>query len=173
MKIAYVTDNFLGFKGNGITSQARTWANLLRERGVQIDMLTGWGDISLTDYDAYHLFGSGGVWFYGIARRLAKLGIPSVWSPICDDIEHPCLQRLKTFVAVPPLQLFSFPYIRAKAYGVFDRIMVRSQYEADYLHKAYGADKGKMDIVPLSISYESGCDETPREDFCFHFIAVR
>lgn len=168
MKIAYLTDNLLGTKGNGVTSQALTWANYLNKAGVQVDLVSPWSGINPKDYDLYHLFGSGGVWFYDTAKALRNLGIPSVWSPICDDIVNPRLQRLKSFVAIPKLQCFSFPYIRTKAYEVFDRISVRSQYEADYLRVAYGADPAKMDLVPLAMSYDFDLPALPKEDFCFH-----
>lgn len=168
MKIAYLTDNLLGTKGNGVTSQAVTWANYLNKEGVQVDLVSPWSGINANDYDLFHLFGSGGVWFYGAAKALRNLGIPSVWSPICDDIINPRLQRLKSFVAMPKLQCFNYPYIRSKAYGVFDRISVRSQYEADYLKVAYGADPDKMDLVPLAMSYDFDLPSMPKENFCFH-----
>ena len=168
MKIAYLTDNLLGTKGNGVTSQALTWAKALRNNGIQVDLISSWSGIDAKDYDLFHLFGSGGVWYYDTAKALRNLEIPAVWSPICDDIINPKLQRLKSFVAFPKIQCFSYPYIRSKAYGIFDRIFVRSKYEADYLKIAYGADPGKMDLIPLAMSYDFELPVVPKENFCFH-----
>lgn len=168
MKIAYLTDNLLGTKGNGVTSQALTWAKALRNNGIQVDLISSWSGIDAKDYDLFHLFGSGGVWYYDTAKALRNLEIPAVWSPICDDIINPKLQRLKSFVAFPKIKCFSYPYIRSKAYGIFDRIFVRSKYEADYLKIAYGADPGKMDLIPLAMSYDFELPVVPKENFCFH-----
>lgn len=172
MKIAYLTDNLLGSKGNGVTSQAVTWAKALREVGIEVDLVSPWSNINPTDYDVYHLFGSGGVWFYDTVRGLKNIGVPAVWSPICDDIINPRLQRLKSLVAVPKCQMFSFPYIRSKAYPLFDKVLVRSDYEADYLQKGYGAPANNMVKIPLAMSYDFELPKVNKDDFVFHMSFI-
>lgn len=174
MKIAYVVDNWLGMSGNGIVSQALTWKTLLESKSVDIVLVSPWDKINWYDIDIAHLFGSSEIWFYNAAKTLKSKGVKVIWSPICDNIDNPIFQRLKTYVGCPNVGMFSLPYIRKKAYSIVDAIFVRSNYEYDYIVKSYNVDKNKIEIIPLAMSYDEVCsiNYDEKESFCFHLSHI-
>lgn len=173
-RIAYVSDNMLGLKGNGIVSQALTWAKMLQEKGCTINLLTPWEGTEWDNIDTVHLFGSSSTWFYPVAKMLKGMGKEVVWSPICDNNESPSLQKCKSMLGCQRVGLYSLPYIRRLAYGVVDKVFVRSEYEKDYIIKSYGVDKSKMYIVPLSMTYSDNdvIDYGSKEPFCLHISSI-
>lgn len=173
--IFYIVDSLTGSMGNGITSQAITWADIIeRYQRVIINMVSPWNRYVYKKGDIVHLFGSSGTWFLDVAQELKEKGCKVVWSPICDNIDNPTTQRLKTHIGYDKLQLFSLPMVRRKAYKTVDVVFARSQYEKEYIMQAYGVVADKIRIVPLSMSYD---DQSPinvscREDFCLHISQI-
>lgn len=173
--IYYIVDSLTGSKGNGISSQAKTWAEILSKfTPLGVTQVSPWEDYDYNKGDIVHLFGSGGVWFYDVAKNLKERGCKVVWSPICDNIDSPIIQRVKTYIGLSKLQVFSCPMIRRRAFGLMDRIFVRSYYEKEYIRVAYGVDEKKVDIVPLSMTYDGveGVDLLCRKDFCLHISSI-
>lgn len=170
MRIAYITDNFLGNPSNGIVSQAITWANLLKRKNIDVSLLSSWEDSDWKHMDIIHLFGSSNIWFYDVAEIIQSNHIKVVWSPICDNIDSTISQRLKTYIGCHKLGLFSLPYVRKRACQLMDSIFVRSEYEKYYIKNSYSVNKEKISVVPLSMSYSDyyNIDEIPKELFCFH-----
>ena len=160
---------------NGIVSQCLTWADSLRNEGHQVDLITSWETYEWGTYDVIHVFGSTDIWFLGFITRILSYNPKVVWSPICDNIDSPLIQRFKSYVALPQMGLFSLPYIRRKTYLLPIRISVRSQHERNYISQAYGVPMDKFDIVPLGISSDIGCDSLSiyaKENFCFHLSTL-
>lgn len=174
MRIAYVADNWLGMPGNGIVSQAETWMSLLGRKGIEVILVSPWDKVDWNNIDIVHFFGSSGVWFYNAAQMLKRKGVKVVWSPICDNIDSPKLQRLKAYVGCSHIGMFSLPYMRKKTYGVVDAVFVRSDYEREYILRSYGIDAGKFILVPLAMSYDGECDVdySHKESFCFHLSSI-
>lgn len=170
MKIAYVTEplSFLSGKGNGISNQAITWAIALRAKGHEVELISPWEGYSWREFDIIHLFGSSDMWFYSLAKSLERTNQNIFWSPICDNIDFPWQQRLKTFMGCDKLQLFSLPHIRKKAYPLFKGICVRSEYEKHYLINAYGIDPKKLAKIPIAMTYNQPLMLREKETFCFH-----
>ena len=170
MKIAYITEplSFLSGKGNGISGQAVTWAKSLREKGHTVELIIPWGDYSWEEFEIIHLFGSSDMWFYSLAKSLYQINQNIFWSPICDNIDSPLLQHIKTYIGFDSLKLFSLPYIRKKAYPLFKVIFARSEYEKNYLVNAYGVDSKKVVVVPIAMSYNDQPILDKKESFCLH-----
>ncbi len=169
MRIAYITESFTGCKGNGITSQALTWADILnRMQPGLVTLVNPWDSLDWTEGDLVHLFGSSNTWFWSTAAYLKSRKCKVVWSPICDNIDNPLLQRAKTKIAIPKLQLFGTPYARRQTYGIVDKVFVRSAYERDYIKKAYNVPLDKFFLVPLPISNDSEYGPRVKEDVCLH-----
>ena len=175
MNIYYIVDSLTGSLGNGITSQAMTWADILeKHQGIIVHKVNPWVSYSYKKGDIVHLFGSSGTWFLSATQNLKAKGCKVVWSPICDNIDNPVSQRLKTHLGSDKLQLYSLPMVRKKAYVVVDCVFVRSQYEKEYIMKAYRVVENKIRIVPLSISYDdhSHVNVDDRETFCLHISSI-
>lgn len=170
MKVAYILgiNEVISGAGNGIKSQAITWGNSLKELGIEVIFINPWDNYDWSKFDIIHLFGSSDTWFLSFAEKLSTKNNNLVWSPICDDITTPYIQRLKTYIGCDKLHIYSLPYIRKKSYPLFKRIFVRSNYEGEYLTKAYGTDTRKIVKIPLSISFNEKYEPHEKEDFCFH-----
>lgn len=175
MKVFYILDSLTGSKGNGIAQQALIWSKILREHSnVEVQLVNPWDEYDYQKGDVVHLFGSSGVWFYDVAKQMREKGCKVVWSPICDNVDSPYLQRIKTFMGYNPLQLFSYPMIRKRAYGLVDKVFVRSNYEKDYINSAYSVNERLLEVIPLSISYPDSVAQiiSPKEDFCLHISSL-
>lgn len=170
MKIAYILapSEILDGASNGIRSQVFTWANSLRELGEEVTIINATEIYNWKDFDVIHFFGSSNTWFLSFAEAMKERNPNIVWSPICDDITNPKLQRLKTYIGCDKLHIFSLPYIRRKAYPLFKKIFVRSNYEKNYIAKAYNASPSQIAIVPLAMSYDEMYEPQKKENFCFH-----
>ncbi len=175
MKIAYITDNFTGQQGNGISEQAKKWAEILNKFcSLNVELVNPWESHNWNDEYIIHLFGSGGTWFYNTAKELKKKGNKVVWSPICDNIDSPKVQKLKACLGNERLGIYSYPFARKLAYKVFDKIFVRSEYEKEYIKAAYSVPEEKISLVPLSISYSDNekIDLAGKEQFCLHISSI-
>ena len=175
MNIYYIVDSLTGSLGNGITSQAMTWADILeKHQGIVVHKVNPWVSYTYNKGDIVHLFGSSGTWFLRVAQGLKAKGCKVVWSPICDNIDNPVSQKLKTYLGSDKLQLYSMPMVRKKAYSIMDSVFVRSQYEKEYIMKAYRVKENKIRILPLSMSYDNQpqvCLDY-REAFCLHISSI-
>lgn len=174
MKIAYVLgiNEVLSGAGNGIKSQAITWANSLTKLNQEVIFISPWDNYKWNEFDIIHIFGSSNSWFFPFAKQLQNKNPNIVWSPICDDITSPLIQRLKTHIGCNKLHTFSLPYIRKQAYPLFKKIFVRSNYEGKYLIQAYQANPKKIVKIPLSISYNEKYVPQKKEDFCLHISSI-
>lgn len=173
MKIAYIFCPIpVHGHRNGIISQCLTWAEGMRKLGNKVDLISCWEDYDWSSYDIIHLFGSTGTWFYALMKGLLDYNRNIVWSPICDDTTPARKQRIKTFVGSNRLHVFSLPFIRSKAYQLPIRVFARSEYEKNYLIKAYRAKKESFEIVPLGLSYSDKYDKVTKEIFCFHLSTL-
>lgn len=85
MKVAYILypEVIISNKSNGIRAQAETWASLLKEKGIEVDLISNWGNYNWKEYDVIHFFGSGS-WAYNVSARLRKINSKLIWSPIID-----------------------------------------------------------------------------------------
>lgn len=174
-KIFYIVESITGSKGNGIAQQALTWSRILSKyTDIKTILVNSWDEYTYQEGDVVHLFGSSGVWFYDVANRMKEKGCKVVWSPICDNVDSPKIQRMKTFIGNKRLQLFSYPMIRKQTYDIVDKVFVRSRYEMEYLKSAYGIGDSQMVVVPLSMSYEDNIQifSASRENFCLHISSI-
>ena len=174
MKISYITESFAGCKGNGITSQAITWASIINQKHPNtITLINPWEPYDFGKNNIIHIFGSSNTWFFNTANRLKNLGCKIIWSPICDNIDNPQLQRIKTKIGCESLQLFSLPYIRKKMFDLTDFVSVRSHYEKNYLKEAYKIPENKFLLMPVSMSYDDNFTSIPPKDpFCLHISSI-
>lgn len=178
MRIAYILypEVIISNRSNGIRSQAETWAELLREEGHSVDLISNWGNYHWSDYDIIHLFG-GGKWILTFSRRMYELNKKIVWSPIIDPMVKPYLY-LKINISRTLQQLsgnrYEWKYSDAlQALPYIRKIYVRSLFEMEHIKKLFGIVSDKISLVPLS--YSNSCipyQEVEKENFCFHVSSI-
>lgn len=176
MNIAYITEPlaYICGAGDGTKNQAVRWAQTLRENGHRVDEVSPWEHYEWERYDIIHIFGSNGIWFLPAMEALCKRNPKVVWSPVCDNTDCAYVQQFKSFVGNGRLRVFSCAYIRRKAIKLPYRIFIRSDYERDYLARAYGVALDKFIKVPVAMSYGAAEHLVPvkKENFCFHLSTI-
>ena len=178
MKIAYIIYPLVvvSNKSNGIRSQAVTWAESLREKGIQVDLINNWGDYNWNDYDVIHLF-SGGSWLYMLVKRLKKINPNVVWSPIIDPYQNKSvIYRLRSALErIYPSFLRTSYFYEDRNVKIVKSILTRSNYEARYVQMAHKSAIGKTKIIPLSCSpfvLRTNTFIPPKENFCLHISSI-
>lgn len=173
MKIAYVFCPIPHHgKLNGIISQCLTWADGLRGEGHEVSMIVPWESYDWKNFDVVHIFGSTDIWFYSFIKGLLQMNEHIIWSPICDNIDSPNVQYLKSLIGCEKLGIFSLPYVRKLTYRLPIKISARSQYERNYISKSYKVPLEKFDIVPLGMTYDDDIKVEDKEPFCFHISTL-
>lgn len=172
MRIAYVLypEAIVINKSNGIRNQALKWADALSELD-EVDLISPWDDIDWSKYDIIHFFG--GTQWLGFVPDLRRINDNVIFSPILDSVDSK--QKLK-FLANLSFKGYHHPFNIYKQYlHSFKKILVRSEYEADYMNDCFGVNRNDIGTIP--ISYEINDDRlskirAERERFCLHVSAI-
>lgn len=174
MKIAYILypEVIISNKSNGIRSQAETWAELLRTKGHEVDYVNNWGDYNWKEFDVIHFFG-GGKWMFPIVKRMSAINPNLCWSPICDpkfSTEFSAKEKIKRWTS----DFLKWDYLyNVKKDPSLKKVLVRTQFEYDYLHKTYGIPQDILTLIPLSYSkYCTSYEKCKKEDFCLHISSI-
>ena len=176
MKIAYIIypDVIISNRSNGIRSQAETWAELLRQEGVEVDLINNWGNYYWKEYDAIHLFG-GGRWIFSVVKRLSAINSKICWSPIYDPSNSPSIID-KTILYmggfVNGFLKWNYLYQIRKELHV-KKVLTRSNFEKEYLKKTFDVPKERIELITLSYSnYCMPYEKCEKEDFCLHISSI-
>ena len=112
-----------------------------------------------------------------MVNRLSKLNQNLVISPIIDPVVTKTTYfRSSLFRATEKYTKGVFrwgPYDFVRSSKYFKIIFTRSQFESEYISRAYGIPKSKLRVVPLS--YSTTCQPyTPieKENFCLHISSI-
>lgn len=168
MTIAYViSESYSTSSYNGIRVQAEVWAQELENKGHKVIRINPWEIQPWEDYDLIHIFGPC-EFILNFTSSLYKRNPKIVFSPIIDTIESINKYKLATRWGCKKLRLNSPNYTIRQASPYIMHWFARSQYEFEYINKAYSIPKEKISIVPLSFRIPL-CEEYPeKEDFCLH-----
>lgn len=171
MRIAYVLypEAIVINKSNGIRNQAIKWAECLSGFD-DVDFISPWDNIDWSQYDVIHFFG--GTQWLGFVPDLRKINDNVVFSPILDSIDS--MKKLRFFANLN-FKGYHHPFNMYKLYlHSFKKLLVRSEYEGEYLR--YCFDVGGNDILNVPISYEMPDavieDVHVKENFCLHVSAI-
>lgn len=177
MKVAYILypEVIISNKSNGIRSQAETWASLLKEKGIEVDLISNWGNYNWKEYDVIHFFGSGS-WAYNVSARLRKINSKLIWSPIIDppfSFSYK-IKMVRDFLHRVTFGLIKSRYIEDSfTFGNFSKILVRSEFEGNFISNVYHIRKDLIKLIPLS--YSLSCKPTTcyaKENFCLHISSI-
>lgn len=173
MKIAYIiTPHAVVDSTNGIKSQAITWANALRNKGHQVDLIDIWGYYDWPSYDAIHFFGNGS-WVNTIRTYLSKKNPRCAYSPIYDPsnfLESKSQQIQKKISKLTHGKWNCALYNVCREYQGYKKILVRTEHEHKMIKKLFDVPEEVIAKVPLSYSHILKYEENlpPKEDFVFH-----
>ncbi len=176
MKIAYIISNECVISGdsNGIKIQAVTWANGLKLRGHQVDLINIWEHNDWSKYDLIHIFGNG-LWLHTFVERLYNNNHNIVLSPIIDSEKSRTSYKLASYMAIPKLRLYSSNYIIREINPFIKGYFVRSEYERGFLTNSYNMPRNKTFLVPLSGRFklnDVNLKSEKRELFCLHISSI-
>lgn len=168
MTIAYViSESYSTSSYNGIRVQAEVWAKELECKGHKVVRINPWEIHPWEDYDIIHIFGPC-EFILNFTSSLYKRNSKIVFSPIIDTIESINKYKLATWWGCKKLRLASPNYTIRQASLYIMHWFARSQYEFEYINKAYSIPKEKISIVPLSFRIPA-CEKYPKkEEFCLH-----
>lgn len=171
MKIAYVLypEAIVINKSNGIRNQAIKWADSLAEY-ADVDFISPWDRIDWKDYSVIHFFG--GTQWLGFVPDLRKINENVVFSPILDTIDS---KRKLKFLANISLKGYHHPYNMYKQYlHSFKKILVRSEYESDYINYCFEIEKKNISVIPISYEIDDRRfnEGLERQNFCLHVSAI-
>lgn len=173
MKIAYIiTPHAVVDSTNGIKSQAITWANALKNKGHQVDLIDTWKYYDWPSYDAVHFFGNG-PWVNTIRNYLSKKNPKCVYSPIYDPnpfLESNSQQMQKKISQLTHGKWNCALYNVCREYQGYKKILVRTEHEHRMIKKLFGVPEDIIAKVPLSYSHILKYEEKlpQKEDFVFH-----
>lgn len=168
MRIAYViSESYSINKFNGIRMQAETWAKELAVQGENVTKINPWEKYDWEQFDIIHIFGPCEFilnFTKGVSKRMPRI----VFSPIIDTIQSVFKYKIATHWGISKLRLTSPNYTIRQASKYIKSWIVRSEYELEYVHRAYGIPFDKICVIPLSFRV-SVCEENvERENFCLH-----
>ncbi len=176
MKIAYIISNECVISGdsNGIKIQAVTWANGLKSKGHQVDLIDTWAHNNWSKYDLIHIFGNG-LWLHTFVERLHNKNHNIVFSPIIDSEKSKKLYKLASYIAIPKLRLYSTNFIIRELKPFIKGYFVRSEYERRFVTECYDIPLNNTFLVPLSgrFAVNNRIFKTERRDnFCLHISSI-
>lgn len=165
MRIAFViSSSFCVSPYNGIRAQAQIWADELVRQGHEVITVNPWDRQEWERYDVIHLFGHSSV-----LSSLSRINNKNIFlSPIIDSYKPIWVYRLATMWGCDRLRLSSHNHDFRKSKPYIRKWCVRTQFEADYVHRGCGVPK--EDIVTIPLSYRlPPLDSIPQKDnLCLH-----
>ena len=173
MKIGFIYSGFRLSKGNGIVSQALTWKRILEEEGHEVVMCHPWEFNDYSTFDVLQIFSFDNS-TESLVNELSKKNKNIFIAPILDPDYSLFNCKLRSYCAIPKLRLAnrfsSLRRVRNRVKG----ILVRSNFEKDYIVKSFGYKAEQCHIVMLSSGVKTTTDFNlnSRERFCFHMSFV-
>ncbi|WP_242385865.1 glycosyltransferase family 4 protein [Phocaeicola sartorii] len=168
MKIAYLINVGLSVSPyNGIRIQAETWADELERQGHEVVRINPWKTIVWEEFDVVHCIGADratDVLLMSLSKRCKNI----MFSPVIDSIEPIGMYRFATLWGSKRFRLYSVNYAIRLSKPYISKWFVRSQYEFEYVNKAYNVPAESISIIPLSFRTPI-CEKYPeKEPFCLH-----
>lgn len=167
MKIAFVIGAPVVFSGHGVVSQMQTWKTGLESLGHQVVLISPWAFYDWKSFDIVHFF-----MFSEYVADFIELVYPInkhiVFSPVLDpDYSITAMKAISRWGA-SALKLSNRFYRIRKIAHLISLFSTRSNFESEYVEKAWNVSKSKICKVPLSYNYANLDFESKRENFCFH-----
>lgn len=165
MKIAFViSSSFCVSPYNGIRAQAQIWADELVRQGHEVVKVNPWDRQEWEKYDAIHLFGHS-----SLLNIIYRIDNPNIFlSPIIDSFKPIWAYRLATMWGFDRLRLSSHNHDFRNAKPYIRKWCVRTQFEADYVHRGYDVPTADIITIPLSYRFPPLDSYPTKENYCLH-----
>lgn len=173
MKIGFIYSGYRLSLGNGIVCQANTWRRILERMGHEVIMCHPWEYNDYASFDALQIFSFDNS-TDTLVRDLYKKNKNIFIAPILDPDYSIFNAKLRSLCGFKPLRLSNRFYALRNVADMITGILVRSQFEKDYLIKGFGYPAEKCHIVMLSsgVAKQETLYLPKREPFCFHMSFV-
>ena len=167
MKIAFILSGAIIVPTNGVVSQALTWKKGIEELGHEVTLIDMWQKNNWASFDVLHFYGFT-IYMRDFIIGVSKINSNIVVSPILDP--NYSIKRLKIYAhwGIKKLNLTN-PY--HGLYSIKDKIkaiLVRSEFEKEYMVKGFGFKDEVCKVVPLSFSLPTYEKNSEKEPFCLH-----
>lgn len=174
MKIAYVlSEEYSVSPHNGVRIQAQEWGEELIRKGENVIFVNPWEIYNWAEFDVVHIFGP-----VPFIRTLTNSLIARnnnqviVYSPIIDTNQAIWKYKIASHLGCDNLRLSTHQYNVRHSQSFITKWFVRSQYEFEYVHKAYDVPANKISIIPLSYRIPTIDIYPSKESFCFHVSSI-
>jgi glycosyltransferase involved in cell wall biosynthesis len=172
MKIAYILDSSYCISPfNGIRIQAITWAEELINQGHVVNYVNPWEKQDWENYDVIHVFGQHEMTL-SVVQSLSKYNNNIFFSPIIDTIEPLWKYRVFASLSLPFIRISTMNNKIKRSNKYIKGWFARSEYEKQYIAKAYGVEETKIKIIPLSYRLPSLMQQPEKDDFCLHVSKI-
>jgi glycosyltransferase involved in cell wall biosynthesis len=167
MNIAFVISETLCIAPyNGIKIQAQTWGEELKRQGHNVTYVSPWEPQVWGSFDVIHLIGYSE--FIEDLDKLCPFNSKIVFSPIIDSKQNLFLYRLMSYWGCSKLRLKSINYSIRRAKPYIRRWYVRSEFEYQYVNRAYGVSPQQITIIPLSYRITPPVQSFTKKNYCLH-----
>ena len=169
MKIAYVlSESACVSPYSGVRVQADTWAKELERQGHRVIRVSPWEQQDWQKYDAIHLFG-----YCTMLNNLSEIPNKNiVFSPIIDSFQPIWKYRLVTYWGSKRLRLTSHNFEMRLAAKHIKTWCVRTQFEYEYVRRAYGISPADISVIPLSYRITPPVNYPKKDSFCLHVSKI-
>lgn len=173
MKIGFIYSGFRLSLGNGIVSQANTWKKILERKGHEVIMCHPWEYNDISSFDALQIFSFDNS-TENLVRELYKKNNNIYIAPILDPDYSITNAKLRSFCGFSPLRLSNRFHALRKVKDLVSGILVRSDFEKDYLIRSFGYSEEQCHVIRLSsgVAKQECLNLSKREPFCFHMSFV-
>ena len=169
MKIAFLIPPTITGRQNGIVSQALAWKVELETRGVIVDLVSPWETYQWDSYDAIHGFGTGH--YLDMLPLLKKRGARRIiLSPIYDSNRPNIVMNVMSRLELREASLRTSWAALRSSVPFIDKMLARSNFEAQKLMSIFGVPASKIAMSPLPVRFktESVEPDSVREPICTH-----
>jgi glycosyltransferase involved in cell wall biosynthesis len=167
MVIAFILSNSVLSPSNGVVSQALTWKDGLERLGHKVVLIDMWQKNDWESFDILHFFGFS-IYMRDFIIGLSKINSNIVVSPILDP--NYSISKLK-FYSNCGINKLNLTNQYHGLYSIKDKIkliLVRSEYENEYMIKGFGFKPSVCNIVPLSYNTPPEKLNIKKNPFCLH-----
>lgn len=172
MKIAYFLSWGAGPSPyNGVRVQAETWAEELRRKGHDVSLVGAWDRGNWEDFDVLHVF-MANPGTLDLVRTFWRRNSNIVFSPIIDTEKSVFAYKLACIAGINRLNIGTYQYFTRLARPYIKKWIVRSDFEASYVHGSYGVSHNQIRKVPLSFRTCTPVQLSDKQDFCLHVSKI-
>lgn len=167
MNIAFILTAPRIVPTDGVVSQAMTWKKGLENLGHTVKLINMWEKNDWKEFSAIILFGFND-YLKDIVNWLYPINPNLIVAPILDPNYSLTILKCYSLWGCNKLRLSNSYHSLRTIKNKIKLFLVRSKFEQKFVSGAFGIDKSKCAIVPLSYNLAPQQTSKEREPFCLH-----